>query len=616
MPTLTRPGVYVDESAFPSYVSATPGVALACFVGQCPRGPLTPTQVGSWKEFTQWYGGFDPSAVPSPSPLHLAVFSYFSAGGGSAVIIRVTTTASPPVQATTMLADSGIIAPNLGTLTAATGTVAITALATTAITHALASGDQVTLSSGTNTLLCTVAAAGAISGAVSIPILSVTPTFNFPIGTTVIPSDVGEVPTLQIMAANPGGWGNNVYIDILPGGLTNPSSTPPALPLSFTLNVKYNGTDPASSVETWQDMSMQAGSLNQGVNNYAPDIVNSPFNGSKWIRLVDQHSGNPSPQNNPEPVNGVQLSGGLDGSTPASPPAPPPAPQSTDWQTAVQLLDAYPDQPFVLNMCGQNDPTITGPVVNYAQTRGDIFVVLDPPPSFTPSAMTAWAQALTFRSAQAAIYYPQVLIADPYSATVGRTRTIPPGGFIAGQYIATDAARSVAKAPAGLGTSLLGVYGLETVLTNAQQGTLNLANVNCLISVPGSGVVIWGARTLSAYLVTRYIPVSRSLIYLSTQFVAMTKFAVFEPNDWVLWNQITSVLSQFLNQFWQSGGLSGQSASQAFYVTCDQTNNIPDTIQQGIVNIEVGVALQYPAEFVVIKIGQWAGGQSVTTTTS
>jgi phage tail sheath protein FI len=108
--------------------------------------------------------------------------------------------------------------------------------------------------------------------------------------------------------------------------------------------------------------------------------------------------------------------------------------------------------------------------------------------------------------------------------------------------------------------------------------------------------------------------VERTLIYLSTEMTAMTKFAVFEPNDWVLWTQINSILSQFLTSFWQSGGLNGTSAQEAFYVTCDGTINTPQTIQQGIVNVEVGVSLEYPAEFVVISIGQWAGGQSVAVT--
>jgi hypothetical protein len=494
--------------------------------------------VSSWKDFVGWYGGFE---LNTPiSPLHLAVYSYFSAGGTSAVVIRITTSASMPVASSVTLNDQ----------------------ATT------------------------------------------------------------PVPTLTVSAANPGSWSNNLYVDITPGAQTPASSTPTSPALTFNIIVHYLpggiGTPgPANVVEQWLNLSMVAASNYQGQANFAIQVVNNPYTGSRWIRLA-QPAGGPSgtlpPSNNPKPVNGSQLIGGLDGT--GSPPAAPPSPQPTDYQTAFALLDQFPDQPFVVNLPGVVDPTIVGPIVGLAQNRGNVFLVLDPPAGYTPTAMQTWALNLSFRTEKAAVYYPQLVIADPYSPTAGATRTVPPGGFVTGMYIQTDQTRSVAKAPAGLGTSLLGVYGVEAtgVMTNTDQGNLNQANVNCLVSVPGSGVVIWGARTLSAYLVTRYVSVERSIIYLSSQMVAMTKFAVFEPNDWILWNHITSVLSQFLNEFWQSGGLSGTSAAQAFYVTCDGTNNTISTIQQGIVNVEVGVSLQFPAEFVVIKIGQWAGGQSVSVT--
>lgn len=530
MPTLTRPGVYVDQSSFPTYVSATPGVAAACFVGPCPRGPLTPTRVNSWREFTASYGGFE-TAYP-PSLLHLAVFCYFSAGGTSAMIIRsVRLDASGPTVADTILMDT-----------------ATTPLA-----------------------------------------------------------------TLQINSDNPGAWGNNVYFDILPGTIKDASSNI----LSFTIVVYYKGTSPANVVERWENLSMVPGSTNMGQNNYAIPIINNPYTGSNYIYLVDKNSTTAAPKNNPKPTPattqlGLPVTGDPAGNGTAATDGS--AITFQDQLTALQLLDQFPDQPFVINMPGLTAGSDISSVVGYAQTRGNGFVVIDCPPGLSPSSMASFAQGLS-ASAQAAIYYPQVQISDPYSPVSGVTRMVAPGGFIVGQYIATDARRGVQKAPAGLGNSLLGAYGLERTLTNSDQGILTQANVNCLISVPGSGVVIWGARTLSAYLVTRYVPVERTLIYLSTQLTAMSKFAVFEPNDWVLWNMITSILSQFLTSFWQSGGLEGESAAQAFYVTCDQSNNTPQSIQQGIVHIEVGVALQYPAEFVVISIGQWAGGQSVSVTT-
>lgn len=518
MPTLTRPGVYIDTSTFPTYVSASPGTAAAAFVGWCPRGPVTPTIVNSWKQFTQNYGGFE-TAYP-PSALHMAVFTYFAGGGSTATIIRaVRLDASGPVEAQASLNDSGT-----------------------------------------------------------------TPQ-----------------PTLLVESANPGAWGNALYVDVLPGSLTDSGGNH----LSFNLVVKYQGSGPTNVVETWPNVSMVPGSTIYGQSNYAPSIINSPYSGSNYIEVTDLLSGNAAPSNNPNVTSAsVNLAGGGDGS----------AITFQDQLTAVQLLDQYPDQPFVLNLPGLTNANDIGSVVGYAQGRGDVFVVGDCPPGLTPTAMVSFAQGLA-ASPHVAIYYPQVQISDPYSTIQGVTRLIPPGGYVVGQYIATDASRGVAKAPAGLGASLQGAYGLETTLTNNDQGNLTQANVNCIVSIPGSGVVIWGARTLSPYLITRYVPAERTLIYLQTEFVALTKFAVFEANSWVLWNQITSVLNQFLSSFWQSGGLQGATANDAYYVVCDASNNTFASIQQGIVHIEVGVALQDPAEFVVISIGQWAGGSSTSITT-
>jgi len=70
------------------------------------------------------------------------------------------------------------------------------------------------------------------------------------------------------------------------------------------------------------------------------------------------------------------------------------------------------------------------------------------------------------------------------------------------------------------------------------------------------------------------------------------------------------VVSSFLSEFYRSGGLVGDNASQAFFVVCNTTNNTTTSIDQGIVNVEVGVALQYPAEFIVINLSQWTGGSN------
>jgi uncharacterized protein len=81
-----------------------------------------------------------------------------------------------------------------------------------------------------------------------------------------------------------------------------------------------------------------------------------------------------------------------------------------------------------------------------------------------------------------------------------------------------------------------------------------------------------------------------------------------------LWQQLNNVCEHFLLQFWQNRGLAGSTASEAFYVTCDDTVNTETSIAQGAVNVEIGVALQRPAEFVVITLSQFQGTQTTDVT--
>jgi phage tail sheath protein FI len=86
---------------------------------------------------------------------------------------------------------------------------------------------------------------------------------------------------------------------------------------------------------------------------------------------------------------------------------------------------------------------------------------------------------------------------------------------------------------------------------------------------------------------------------------------VFEPNDYRLWARITQSVSAFLTRVWRDGGLMGQKTEQAFYVKCDQTTMTQDDIDNGRLIMVIGIAPVKPAEFVIIRIGQWAGGSMV-----
>jgi uncharacterized protein len=182
---------------------------------------------------------------------------------------------------------------------------------------------------------------------------------------------------------------------------------------------------------------------------------------------------------------------------------------------------------------------------------------------------------------------------------------------VAGLYSATDASRGVWKAPAGIDASLTGESGPSVPLTDLQNGTLNVQGINCIRNFPVYGDVIWGARTLRGndQLASewKYVPIRRLALFLESSLYDGTQWVVFEPNDERLWSQIRLNVGAFMQGLFLQGAFQGTTPQQAYFVKCDGENNPQASIDQGIVNILVGFAPLYPAEFVVIQIQQMAG---------
>ena len=237
------------------------------------------------------------------------------------------------------------------------------------------------------------------------------------------------------------------------------------------------------------------------------------------------------------------------------------------------------------------------------------FVVVDTDEGQTVAQAISFALSLTDTS-HAAVYYPHVFIADPVGRGVGALRKIGPSGAVVGLYMNTDANIGVFKAPAGIRTALQGIVAVERGFTSTELDSLNSgsAPVNPIRQIPGAGLSVMGARTLKQDgTANKYVNMRRSLIYLRKQLKNLTEFAIFENNDERLWAQIRSTLTVFLEEYRSQGGLRGATPAQAYYVKCDQENNPFNQIQNGEVHIQIGVALQYPAEFIVIDLSQTTG---------
>jgi phage tail sheath protein FI len=136
------------------------------------------------------------------------------------------------------------------------------------------------------------------------------------------------------------------------------------------------------------------------------------------------------------------------------------------------------------------------------------------------------------------------------------------------------------------------------------QGFLNPLGVNCIRAFRGRGLRIFGARTLSSDTNWIFLNVRRLMCMIEQAMEVALQWAVFEPNNFYLWQKVTLGATTFLTALWQQGAFVGNSAAQAFFVRCNQQTNPLATTSVGQMLAVIGVAPTQPAEFVIFTIGR------------
>jgi hypothetical protein len=232
------------------------------------------------------------------------------------------------------------------------------------------------------------------------------------------------------------------------------------------------------------------------------------------------------------------------------------------------------------------------------------FMILDPFRDKDRTTVAAWAAG--FPSKNAAVFFPRILVADPLEDF--RVRMMSASGAIAGVFARIDTSRGVWKAAAGIEATVRGITGLETVLTDDENGQLNPRGVNVLRTLPVYSTVIWGSRTLEGddqkASEWKYSPIRRTALMIEESLFRGTKWVVFEPNDEPLWAQIRLNVGAFMQNLFRRGAFAGRTSREAYFVKCDKETTTPNDQQLGIVNIVVGFAPLKPAEFVILRIQQ------------
>lgn len=283
--------------------------------------------------------------------------------------------------------------------------------------------------------------------------------------------------------------------------------------------------------------------------------------------------------------------------------------KATHYQAGIDTLKNIDDVNMLCVPDGNIDLiSIQSMMIAHCESMQDRFAILDsrrglPPPDIKPAQLD---KIQASDRGFAALYYPWIFINDPLAE--GQI-LVPPSGHIAGIYARVDDARGVHKAPAN--EVIRGVLDLEQVLSDADQGPLNDVGINVIRSFPGSGIRVWGARTISTRTQWRYVNVRRLLLFLEESIQEGTQFAVFEPNDLSLRQKVVRLVTDFLTRAWRDGALFGATAEEAFRVRADEELNPPDLRALGQLVIEVIVVPTTPAEFVVFQIIQDSTGAAL-----
>ena len=231
-------------------------------------------------------------------------------------------------------------------------------------------------------------------------------------------------------------------------------------------------------------------------------------------------------------------------------------------------------------------------IINNTQNRGDNIFVLDLV-AYDGTISTATSQAASRNTSYAASYWPWVQTLDPDS---GQNVWVPASTMIGGVYAYNDTVAEPWFAPAGINRG-----GLSTVIRAAQKlsqsnrDTLYTGKVNPIATFPGTGVVVYGQKTLqTASSALDRVNVRRLLIALKSYISQVAQNLVFEQNSIATRNQFLSQVNPYLESVQQRQGL------YAFRVIMDDSNNTPDVIDRNELIGQIYIQPTKTAEFIYL----------------
>ena len=269
---------------------------------------------------------------------------------------------------------------------------------------------------------------------------------------------------------------------------------------------------------------------------------------------------------------------------------------ASNYNSMISLMSNQDDYRFnVITIPGLTITDNTTQVTNLAnavQSRGDAILVTDTYYFGAQLSQTITA-ASSINNSYAATYWPWLQTIDPGT---GQLVWVPASTMIPGVYAFNDSVSEPWFAPAGINRGGLStVVRAERKLSQTNRNDLYVGNVNPIATFPGTGVVVYGQKTLQkkASALDR-VNVRRLLIALKSYITQVANNLVFEQNTIATRNQFLSQVNPYLESVQQRQGL------YAFRVIMDDSNNTPDVIDRNQMVGQIYLQPTKTAEFIYL----------------
>jgi len=560
--TLLSPGVLAREND-QSFIQGQPIDVGAAIIGPAVKGPVEiPTLVGSFSEFTAVFGG----AVQSGSSVYsyltsIAASNYFQNGGTSLLVTRVVSGSF--TSATSSLVPTGSGGPTSGLSPFVLETISegtIMNSTSTEISGALASGSTdnvrweiptVNTASGTFSLLIR---RGDDNNVQKIVLESYNNLSLDPYAPNYISKVIGDVNYNLITT-------DGYYIQQT-GSYSNVSKYVRVKQVNFNTPKYFDNNGIAKSAFTGSLPAVSSGSFGGAVGSNIPVGRVANF------------------------YQNIGLNAGADTQGLVA----------ADYANAIALLSNVDEYQYnVISAPGlihEVHATPVNNIVNNTIGRGDAIAIVDLK-MYGAQINGVINQAAAFDSSYAATYWPWLQTIDPNN---GEAVWVPASTMLPGVYAFTDASSDPWFAPAGITRGGLGqVIRAERKLTASNRDDLYEANVNPIATFPGTGVTVFGQKTLQkrASALDR-VNVRRLLIALKSFIGQVAEGLVFEQNTAATRNNFLSQVNPYLESVQQRQGL------YAFKVVMDETNNTADVVDRNELVGQIFLQPTRTAEFIVL----------------